>query len=66
MSKIICDVMDCKHIEPIERLLGGGPFIGECKAALVNIYGGVRHKRCITYDRRNEDEGKRVPQGSQQ
>ena len=55
MSRVMCDVMDCKHMVPIERAKGGEPFFGLCGARLVNIFGDDE-RRCITYKASEGDE----------
>ena len=58
MSRVVCDIMDCKHIEPIQPIRGGEPFLGHCKAECVNIF-GCDQRKCITYEKAEEDDGER-------
>lgn len=58
MSSVMCDVMDCKHMVPMERISGGEPFVGFCGAKLVNIFGDEERK-CITYEKAEEGDGER-------
>lgn len=55
MSRVICDVMDCKHIEPMQPIVEGESFLGYCKAGCVNIF-GCDERKCITYEKAEEGE----------
>lgn len=54
-TRVICEAMDCKHIEPIETLTGKEPFVGYCRLGIVQMF-GREYPKCITYE---EDDGER-------
>jgi len=51
MSAVICDAMDCKHLEPMESILSLGPYMGTCKREIVNICKLCGGCQCISYER---------------
>ena len=58
MSRVMCDVMDCKHIEPFQCMEEEEPFVGFCGAKLLNIFGRSQ-RMCLTYEKAEEDDGER-------